>query len=117
MVTQKALIILTTEYVFFFFFHRTLSEQFLSIKYQQKVNDFSDDTYSSSFYLLAIAGLLVFSSYRVEDGDDVGRTVCKIGCAGNRRLMDVHGVRVLKDREAARYINISETHTTGKRTD
>lgn len=57
-------------------------------------------------YLLAVAGLLVFSSYRVEDGDNVGRTLCKIGCAGNWRLMDVHGVRVLKDREAARY-----THT------
>lgn len=66
-------------------------------------------------YLLAVAGLLVFSSYRVEDGDDVGRTLCKIGCAGNRRLVDVHGIRVLKDREAARYmqmISCSRTYTT-----
>lgn len=68
----------------------------------------------SPSYLLAIAGLLVFSSYRVEDGDNVGRTLCKIGCAGNWRLMDVHGVRVLKDREAARdtsMIRYSITHT------
>lgn len=57
-------------------------------------------------YLLAIASLLVFRSYRVEDGDNVGRTVCKIGCAGNWRLMDVHGVRVLEDREAARYVHM-----------
>lgn len=55
-------------------------------------------------YLLAIAGLLVFSSYGVQDGNNVGRTFCKIGCAGNWRLMDVHGVRILKDREAVRYI-------------
>lgn len=60
-------------------------------------------------YLLAVAGLFVFSSYRVEDGDDVWRALCKICCTGNRRLVDVHGVRVLKDREAARYINIKLT--------
>lgn len=54
-------------------------------------------------YLLTVSGLLVFSSYRVEDGDDVGRTVCKVGCAGNWRLMDVHRVRVLKNRVAAKY--------------
>lgn len=66
-------------------------------------------------YLLAVASLLVFSAYRVENGDNVGRTVPKIGRAGNRRLMDVHGVRVLKDRVAARYIvmiNYSRTYIT-----
>lgn len=56
-------------------------------------------------HLVAVAGLLVFSPNRVEDGDNVGRTVCKIGCASNWRLMDVHGVRILKDREAARYVH------------
>lgn len=55
-------------------------------------------------HLLAVASLLVFGSYRVEDGDDVGRTVCEIGRAGNRRLMNVHGVWVLKDREAAKHM-------------
>ena len=55
-------------------------------------------------YLLAVAGLLVFSSYGVQDGDNVGRTFFKIGCAGNWRLVDVHGVRILKNREAVRYI-------------
>lgn len=52
---------------------------------------------------MTVASLLMFSSYRVEDGDNVRWTVCKIGCAGNWRLMDVHGVRILKDREAAKY--------------
>lgn len=60
--------------------------------------------YTTKKYLLTIASLLVFSSYRVEDGDNVRWTVCKVGCAGNWRLMDVHGVRVLKNREAARYM-------------
>ncbi len=62
-------------------------------------------------YLLAVASLLVFSSYRIEDGDDVGRTLCKIGCAGNWRLVDVHGVRILKDREAARYMHMTRNST------
>lgn len=57
-------------------------------------------------YLSAVAGLLVFSSYRVEDGDDVWWALCKIGCAGNWRLVNVHGVGVLKDREAARYMHL-----------
>lgn len=52
-------------------------------------------------YLLAVASLLVFRSYGVEDGDDVWWTVCEIGRAGHWRLMDVHGVRVLKDGVAA----------------
>lgn len=51
---------------------------------------------------MAVARFLVFSSDGVEDGDDVGGAVGKIGCAGHRRLVDVHGVRVLKDWEAAR---------------
>lgn len=64
---------------------------------------------------MAVAGLLVFGSYGVEDGDDVGRTVCEIGRAGDRRLMDVHGVGVLEDGEAARCIRSSESGTSGCR--
>lgn len=53
-------------------------------------------------YLLAVAGLFVFGSYRVQNGYNVWWAICKIGCAGNWRLMDVHGIRVFKDREAGR---------------
>lgn len=68
-----------------------------------------------SSYLLAEAGLLVFGSDGVEDGDDVGGTVCEIGRAGDRRLVDIHGVGVLKDREAARRMKSSESGTSGCR--
>lgn len=54
--------------------------------------------------LLTVAGFLVFGSYGVKDRDDVRRAVCKISCACNWRLMDVHGVRVLKDGEAVEII-------------
>lgn len=58
------------------------------------------DTYHR-LYLLAVACLFVFSPYRVEDGDNVRWTVRKIGRAGHWRLVNVHGIRVLKDGEAA----------------
>ena len=53
-----------------------------------------------SAYLLAEARLFVFGTYGVQDWNDVWRAVCKIGRTGDGRLMDVHGVRVLKDGEA-----------------
>lgn len=55
-------------------------------------------------YLLAVASLLVFGSYGVKDGDNVGWAFCKVGRAGNGGLVDVHGVRVLEDGEAERYV-------------
>lgn len=64
---------------------------------------------------MAVAGLLVFGPYGVEDGDDVGWTVCEIGRAGDRRLVDVHGVGVLEDGEAAGRITSSESSTAGCR--
>lgn len=48
---------------------------------------------------MAVAGLFVFGSYGVKHGYDVGGTVGKVSRARDWRLMDVHGVGVLKDRK------------------
>lgn len=48
---------------------------------------------------MTVAGLFVFGSYGVKHGYDVGGTVGKVSSARDWRLMDVHGVWVLKDRK------------------
>jgi len=48
---------------------------------------------------VTVAGLFVFGSYGVKHRYDVGGTVCKVSSARDWRLMDVHGVWVLKDRK------------------
>lgn len=51
---------------------------------------------------MAVASLFVFCSYGIQHRDDVRGTVGKISCACDRRLVDVHGVGVLKNRETSK---------------
>lgn len=51
---------------------------------------------------MAVACFFVFGSYRVQNGYNVWGAIGKIGCAGDRRLVNVHGIRVFKHREAGR---------------
>lgn len=55
-------------------------------------------------YLVAVASLFVFCSYGVQYGDDVRGTVGKISCACDWRLMDIHGIGILKNRETGKNI-------------
>jgi len=48
---------------------------------------------------MAVASLFVFGSYGVKYGYDIGVTVGEVSRARDWRLMDVHGVGVLKDRK------------------